>query len=189
MKNCPWFSLRSNNLAFARFVGAIFGSCFREKSKSNSEFASLMSFFFSRFRNQTWKVRTHSGCSVKLMDRELVIRERDGQIFSVRHSLCLATHATRFHFWCSALSCCSCLSFICCSALIHRFWWPDSFYISFGIARLMLLLVLFPGMFFEFVIFPFTPFFFWYSCLPFSCLCKSHHVVLPRLFFQTVRVC
>ena len=37
------------------------------ESKSNSEFASLMSFFsrFARFRKQTWKVRTHSGCSVK----------------------------------------------------------------------------------------------------------------------------
>ena len=59
------------NLAFARFVGAIFATYLRDfkkkqnKSKSNSEFASLMSFFsrFARFRKQTWKVRTHSGCS------------------------------------------------------------------------------------------------------------------------------
>lgn len=45
------FSLRSNSIEsrFTRFLGQFFGFCFREfgKSKSNSEFASLMSFFLA----------------------------------------------------------------------------------------------------------------------------------------------
>ena len=58
MKNCPWFSLRSNsielryaqtllNFAFAQFVGAIFKLIpdISHQKKRNSEFASLISFF------------------------------------------------------------------------------------------------------------------------------------------------
>lgn len=76
MKNCPWFSLRSNSIE-SRFRSIRRGNFWpnlvvtlrksKSKIKSNSEFASLISFFsrFARFRNQIWKVRTHSGCSVK----------------------------------------------------------------------------------------------------------------------------
>jgi len=70
MKNCPWFSLRSNSIelrlrSVRRGNFLINTYVTLRKSKSNSEFASLMSFFsrYARFRNQTWKVRTHAGCS------------------------------------------------------------------------------------------------------------------------------
>jgi hypothetical protein len=70
MKNCPWFSLRSNSIE-SRFRSIRRGNFLvntfvtLRKSKSSSEFASLMSFFtrYAKFRKQTWKVRTHSGCS------------------------------------------------------------------------------------------------------------------------------
>ena len=74
MKNCPWFSLRSNSIE-SRFRSIRWGNFLvnipvnlrksKSKIKSNSEFASLISFFsrYARFRDQTWKVRTHSGCS------------------------------------------------------------------------------------------------------------------------------
>ena len=70
MKNCPWFSLRSNSIE-SRFRSIRWGNFLAHwvvnlrKSKSSSEFASLMSFFsrYARFGNQTWKVRTHAGCS------------------------------------------------------------------------------------------------------------------------------
>ena len=49
MKNCPMFSLRSNSIEsrFARFQGQFLANTYVKlrKSKSNSEFASLMSFF------------------------------------------------------------------------------------------------------------------------------------------------
>jgi len=55
------------NLAFARFVGAIFGSYFREFEKKQKQlgirFAHEFFSRFARFRNQIWKVRTHAGCS------------------------------------------------------------------------------------------------------------------------------
>lgn len=74
MKNCPWFSLRSNSIE-SRFRsirrGNFLGEYFRDfeksksKIKSSSEFASLISFFtrFARFWKPIWKVRTHAGCS------------------------------------------------------------------------------------------------------------------------------
>lgn len=60
------------NLAFARFVGAIFGSYFREFEKKQKQdqkqlgirFAHELFSRYARFKNQTWKVRTHAGCSV-----------------------------------------------------------------------------------------------------------------------------
>ena len=68
------FSLRSNSIESrfrsirrGNFLVNIFVTLRKSKSKikSDSEFASLMSFFsrYARFRNQTWKVRTHAGCS------------------------------------------------------------------------------------------------------------------------------
>ncbi|EPU5230064.1 hypothetical protein ACVXPZ_003728 [Acinetobacter baumannii] len=67
------------NLAFARFVGAIFGSYFREFEKKQDQkqdqkqlgirFAHEFFSRFARFRDQTWKVRTHAGCSaMKVID-------------------------------------------------------------------------------------------------------------------------
>ncbi|HCW4117844.1 TPA: hypothetical protein OXL42_003530 [Acinetobacter baumannii] len=63
------------NLAFARFVGAIFGSYFREFEKKQDQkqlgirFAHEFFSRFARFRDQTWKVRTHAGCSaIKVID-------------------------------------------------------------------------------------------------------------------------
>ena len=49
MKNCPWFSLRSNSieLRFRSVRGAIFKLIpgINHQKKRNSEFASLISFF------------------------------------------------------------------------------------------------------------------------------------------------
>ena len=68
------FSLRSNSIESrfrsirrGNFLVNIFVTLRKSKSKikSNSEFASLISFFtrYARFRKQPWKVRTHAGCS------------------------------------------------------------------------------------------------------------------------------
>ena len=96
-ENCPWFSLRSNSIE-SRFRSIRWGnfwfifSWIWEKAKARSKAArnSLRSwaFFlatldlgiklgkFAPMRDALW-------CRW-LMDRELVIRERKGQIFSVR---------------------------------------------------------------------------------------------------------
>ena len=60
------------NLAFARFIGAIFAAYFRDFEKKQKQdqkrlgirFAHQLFARSARFRNQTWKVRTHAGCSV-----------------------------------------------------------------------------------------------------------------------------
>ena len=56
MKNCPWFSLRSNSIE-SRFRSIRWGNFFalfvvnlrksKGKSKNNSEFASLIKLFYS----------------------------------------------------------------------------------------------------------------------------------------------
>ena len=85
MKNCPWFSLRSNSIE-SRFrsirrgnflVNTIWNSI---KSKSNSEFASLINFLCSlrSTEKQIKSVRTlRDALQLKFYGkRELVIREK-----------------------------------------------------------------------------------------------------------------
>ena len=52
MKNCPWFSLRSNSIELrfrsVRWGNFLVNTCVTlRKSKSNSEFASLIKLFYS----------------------------------------------------------------------------------------------------------------------------------------------
>jgi hypothetical protein len=83
------------NLAFARFAGAIFGSCSREFKKKQKQDQKQLGI---RFAHQLFFLAT-LGLGIKLGKfapirdalylnfksiRKLVIRERDGQIFSVR---------------------------------------------------------------------------------------------------------
>ena len=75
MKNCPWFSLRSNSIE-SRFRSIRRGNFLvntlvnlrksKNKIKSNSEFASLIKLLYSLRSNKIFIlfVRTHSGCSV-----------------------------------------------------------------------------------------------------------------------------
>ncbi|EJP40200.1 hypothetical protein ACIN5032_B0004 (plasmid) [Acinetobacter baumannii OIFC032] len=58
MKNCPWFSLRSNSIELrfrsVRRGNFLVNTCVTlRKSKSNSEFASLMSFFSRYARSRS----------------------------------------------------------------------------------------------------------------------------------------
>jgi len=74
MKNCPWFSLRSNSIE-SRFRSIRRGNFWvnisvtlrkakaRSKAARNSLRSSAFFSRYARFRNQTWKVRTHTGCS------------------------------------------------------------------------------------------------------------------------------
>ena len=136
MKNCPWFSLRSNSIE-SRFRSIRRGNFWvnisvtlrKAKARSKAARNSLRSWAFlltslglgSQF-GKFAPMRDTLPCRW-WMDRELVIRERKGRIFfsslvDTRSVYRLMPRDFILGACCCALSCCSCLSFICCSALI-----------------------------------------------------------------------
>ena len=98
--------------------------------------------------------------------------------FARRHSLCLSTHATRFHFWCMLL--CFELLFLSefhllfCFDLIHTFFnGPIGFYIESWYCSALAGCCFWYcfqacSLNFSFSNKSFTPFFFWCSCLTFQ---------------------
>ena len=76
MKNCPWFSLRSNSIEsrFRSIRGAIFSECCRDFKKNQKQLGIRFAhtFFLASLNlKQLHPVRTHSGCS----DSEFLTRK------------------------------------------------------------------------------------------------------------------